>query len=274
MRRLRRLSRLIAVAVCLMIGLFAAVHPASARQPWRVYLTFDDGPIPGRTDKILDILKKYNVKATFFIQGSRVHGSPDILRRELSEGHHLGNHLVSHELNIMAPVHPADSLILGKYAETDAAIRWALADMTGQWDAEEPVKPFRWPGGAIKAIPLPDVITYNWNSATNDSVGVTPYGALYRALYGVAEAHEYGVFAWGDGAVLLMHDWSRSSIAALPLIIENLADNGATFATLPRLEDKPGTMPISLNDVPPCAQHHNSCTPVYESFSFKNTLPH
>ncbi len=266
-----RLRHLIGTMLCCVavVALFTTAKPSAAGRLFRVYLTFDDGPIPGKTDIILDILKKYSVKATFFIQGSRIHGNENYVRRELIEGHHIGNHLISHETNIMAPSRPADSLILSKYAETDAAIRWALGELAGQWDAEEPIKPFRWPGGAIKAIPLPNVITYNWTSATNDSRGVTPYGALYRALYGVPDAHEYGIFAWGDGAVLLMHDWSNSSIRALPLIIENLQDNGATFEALPRPEDKPGTMPISLNDVPPCAQHNNSCTPIYKAFSFR-----
>lgn len=275
MFRLRRLSRPVTLGLCLLalFALFAAPTPGAARGRFRVYLSFDDGPIPGNTNRILDILKQYNVKATFFDQGSHIHGNEVYVRRELLEGHHIGNHLISHELNIMAPSRPADSLILSKYAEVDAAIRWALNGLSPQWDAEEPVKIFRWPGGAIKAIPLKNVITYNWTSATNDSAGVTPYGALYRALYGVPEVHEYGAFAWGDGAVILMHDWSNSSIAALPLIIENLRTNGATFETLPRPGDLPGTMPIVLGAVPSCAQHDNSCTPVYMSFSFKNTLP-
>src|SRR5258708_22845212 len=202
MSRFRRSSRSIALAMCLMavLALLALPTPGVAKRQFRVYLSFDDGPIPGNTNRILDILKQYNAKATFFDQGSHIHGNEEYVRRELLEGHHIGNHLVSHELNIMAPVNPPDLLILSKYAEVDAAIRWALNGLSAQWDAEEPIKPFRWPGGAIKAIPLKNVITYNWTSATNDSGKVTPYGALYRALYGVPEVQEYGPFAWCDGA--------------------------------------------------------------------------
>ncbi len=270
-----RFRGLVAAMLTLVVisGSFIMVRPSAAHRPFRVYLSFDDGPIPGNTNRILDILKKYNVRATFFVQGSHIHGNEIYVREELLNGNHIGNHLISHELNIMAPSNPPDSLMLSKYNEVDGAIRWALGGLAAQWDTEEPIKPFRWPGGAIKPIPLPNVITYNWTSATNDSGRVTPYGALYRALYGVPEVHEYGVFAWGDGAVLLMHDWSNSSIAALPLIIENLQDNGATFEVLPRPGDKPGTMPIVLGDVPDCARHNNSCTPTYMSFTFKNTLP-
>jgi peptidoglycan/xylan/chitin deacetylase (PgdA/CDA1 family) len=275
MLRFHRACRLVAAILTLVVlaGLLSSPNPGAAHKLFRVYLTFDDGPIPGETNRILEILKKYNVKATFFVQGSHIHGNELYVRQELLEGHHIGNHLISHENNIMAPARPPDTLIVSKYNEVDGAIRWALGGLAGQWDQEEPIKPFRWPGGAAKAIPLPNVITYNWTSATNDSGKVYPYGALIRALYGAPEAHEYGVFAWGDGAVLLMHDWSNSSIAALPLIIENLQENGATFDVLPRPGDQPGTMPIVLGDAPPCAKHNNSCTPVYMSFSFKNWLP-
>lgn len=261
------------LTLVLLAGSLAATTPSAAHRPFRVYLSFDDGPIPGNTNRILDILKKYNVNATFFVQGSHIHGNEIYLRQELLNGNHIGNHLISHELNVMAPSNPPDKLIVSKYFEVDAAIRAALGGLSAQWDAEEPIKPFRWPGGAIKAIPLPNVITYNWDAATNDSGSVSPYGALYRALYGVPDVHEFGVFAWGDGAVLLMHDWSNSSITALPLIIENLQNNGAIFGVLPRPGDKPGTMPIVLGDVPECAKHDGSCTPTYMSFSFKNTLP-
>ncbi|HLY27895.1 MAG TPA: polysaccharide deacetylase family protein [Aggregatilineales bacterium] len=275
MLRSHRLFRLVILSAVLLTGLvlFSHASPSGASRPFRVYLTFDDGPIPGNTNVILDILKKYGVKATFFDQGSHIHGNEQYLRREILEGHHIGNHLVFHDPIIMSPVNPPDSLVLAKYAETDAAIRYALGGLAGQWDIELPVKLFRWPGGAIHAIPLPDVITYNWTSATHDSGGVTPYGALYNALYGATEVQDFGAYGWGDGTVILIHDWSRSSITALPLIIENLRDNGATFETLPRPGDKPGTMPIVLGDVPPCAKHGGSCTALLKSFSFQNTLP-
>src|SRR5579859_2688201 len=189
MPRSHRLYRLAIISAALVTALvlFAHATPSAASKPFRVYLTFDDGPIPGNTNVILDILEQDHVKATFFDQGSHIHGNEQYLRRELLEGHHIGNHLVSHELNIMAPAHPADSLIIAKYIQVDAAIRWALGGLSARWDSEEPVKLFRWPGGAIKPIPLPNVITYNWTSATHDAGDVTPYGALYRALYGANE---------------------------------------------------------------------------------------
>ena len=61
-----------------------------------VYLTFDDGPIPESTPFILDTLKKYNVKATFFMVGDNVHKYPDLYRRIINEGHQVGNHTYNH----------------------------------------------------------------------------------------------------------------------------------------------------------------------------------
>lgn len=61
-----------------------------------LYLTFDDGPIPEVTPWVLDQLKKYNAKATFFCIGENVRKNPDIFRRIIEEGHTIGNHTYNH----------------------------------------------------------------------------------------------------------------------------------------------------------------------------------
>lgn len=61
-----------------------------------IYLTFDDGPIPELTPWVLDILKKYHVKATFFCVGENVKKFPDIYKRIIDEGHQTGNHTQNH----------------------------------------------------------------------------------------------------------------------------------------------------------------------------------
>lgn len=61
-----------------------------------VYLTFDDGPIPESTPFILDTLKEYGAKATFFMVGENVERHPDLYRRILDEGHQVGNHTYNH----------------------------------------------------------------------------------------------------------------------------------------------------------------------------------
>lgn len=62
----------------------------------QIALTFDDGPHPYRTPQILDILDKYNIKATFFLIGKNVEYYPEVVHREINSGHEIGNHTYSH----------------------------------------------------------------------------------------------------------------------------------------------------------------------------------
>jgi len=61
-----------------------------------LYLTFDDGPVPIVTPKVLSILKSYNAKATFFMVGENAQRYPDILSQVVSDGHQIGNHTFNH----------------------------------------------------------------------------------------------------------------------------------------------------------------------------------
>ena len=61
-----------------------------------IYLTFDDGPVPGVTEKVLDILSEYNAKAVFFCLGSCISANPEIGKDILKRGHLIGNHSWSH----------------------------------------------------------------------------------------------------------------------------------------------------------------------------------
>ncbi|ARN78275.1 polysaccharide deacetylase family protein [Nonlabens spongiae] len=69
-------------------------HKSRARK--EIYLTFDDGPTPIVTDKVLEILRDYGVKATFFCIGDCVKRHPDIYQRLLDQGHRVGNHTFNH----------------------------------------------------------------------------------------------------------------------------------------------------------------------------------
>tara|TARA_B100000809_G_scaffold261206_1_gene309653 strand:+ start:619 stop:1230 length:612 start_codon:yes stop_codon:yes gene_type:complete len=62
----------------------------------KIFLTFDDGPIPEITDWVLDVLKQYQIKATFFCIGENVQKNPEIFQRILDEGHAVGNHTQNH----------------------------------------------------------------------------------------------------------------------------------------------------------------------------------
>ena len=85
----------------LLTGIFTYVLPASLvwqvkTEEKKVYLTFDDGPIPGLTDEILDILSEYNAKATFFCVGENVKRYREIYDKILAQGHATGNHTHHH----------------------------------------------------------------------------------------------------------------------------------------------------------------------------------
>ena len=61
-----------------------------------VYLTFDDGPVPGVTEWVLDTLNQYDAKASFFVVGENVQKYPDLFRRIIESGHSIGNHTQNH----------------------------------------------------------------------------------------------------------------------------------------------------------------------------------
>ncbi|MBA4053458.1 MAG: polysaccharide deacetylase family protein [Marivirga sp.] len=70
---------------------------------WRIpttkkelFLTFDDGPVPGPTEFVLDTLENFNAKATFFCIGDNIKKYPDVFRRIISQGHAVGNHTLNH----------------------------------------------------------------------------------------------------------------------------------------------------------------------------------
>lgn len=80
-------------------GTFTLLSPSSSGGDGRakaVYLTFDDGPVPEVTPRILDILSHYGVKATFFMVGENIDRHSALFRRVIAEGHSVGNHTYNH----------------------------------------------------------------------------------------------------------------------------------------------------------------------------------
>ena len=78
----------------LMLAKFCISHMPSTNKI--VYLTFDDGPDPDITEKVLDILQKYDAYATFFCCGNNANKYPDLMTQILTRGHSIGSHTMSH----------------------------------------------------------------------------------------------------------------------------------------------------------------------------------
>ena len=84
-----------------------------------VALTFDDGPHPPYTERLLDVLAKHNVKATFFMIGNRIEKHAETVHRVIAEGHQLGNHSYSHPvLGFLPP-----SIVQREIERTDSLLR-------------------------------------------------------------------------------------------------------------------------------------------------------
>ena len=192
-----------------------------------IYLTFDDGPSPNITPQILEILKQYDVPATFFVLGSRVELYPEILKREYNEGHYIANHGYSHQYS---SIYSSVQAVIDEYNSTEKAIQDALGI------PEFHSYLFRFPGGssggvydeikgeAKRTLQNIGIASTNWNCLSGDAeaLGRTKEQLLKR-LYETAER-------W-DSLVVLMHDANdkQPTVDALPEIIEHYKNEGYTF---------------------------------------------
>ncbi len=95
----------------------------SSSEEKRAFLTFDDGPSKTVTPLILDLLKQENIKATFFVLGSRVEYNPEIINRIFEEGHYIANHGYSHKYS---SIYTSIESVLDEYNKTEQCIKTAL----------------------------------------------------------------------------------------------------------------------------------------------------
>jgi peptidoglycan/xylan/chitin deacetylase (PgdA/CDA1 family) len=186
----------------------------------KVYLTFDDGP-SSNTDQILDILKDYDVKATFFVVGKTDERSVKAYQRIVEEGHTLAMHSYSHKYDEIYESKEA-------FARDLNSLQEYLYETTGVWP-----RIYRFPGGSSNTVSKVDMqelieyltdigITYfDWNVASGDAVSRTlPAETIVNnCLSGIEKQKE---------SVILMHDASNkgTTIEALPQIIEAIQEQG------------------------------------------------
>ncbi|MFU1797599.1 polysaccharide deacetylase family protein [Paenibacillus azoreducens] len=187
-----------------------------------IALTFDDGPDPQETTHILDLLKQYDAKATFFVVGKQVEKYPEVARREVAEGHELGNHTYDHAY-----------FNRGSSAETIAnqlrRTQEAIFKATGKRSYL-----FRPPGGFYSDRMIETskkegylVVMWSWHQDTRDwnRPGV---GKIVKKVLGNAR----------NGDIVLMHDHvegKSQTIDALKKILPELKKRGFRFVTVSEL---------------------------------------
>lgn len=195
------------------------------------YLTFDDGPTKEVTPAVLDVLKQYDVKATFFTLGTMLEANPDIAKRAYEEGHLLANHTYSHKYK---DLYATEESFLAEIKKVEGLIQ----NITG----EEPFRLMRFPGGGQNAgtygeqkqkyklaLQREGYYFADWNALNGDAEGVT-VGAeqlLARIRETATQQH----------IVVLMHDATikKTTPTALPAIIEYLKEQGYEFRRMDKI---------------------------------------
>ncbi|MBR5942198.1 MAG: polysaccharide deacetylase family protein [Clostridia bacterium] len=195
-----------------------------------IYLTFDDGP-SAYTEKLLDVLKKYNVKATFFVVKT---GRVDLIAREAAEGHTVAIHSLTHDYGKIYTSEEA------YFADIDA-MNEIIKEQTGSYSTL-----LRFPGGSsntvsaryskgimtrlAKAVEERGYKYFDWNVSSGDAGGTTSTEQVYKNVVNGCAGRKY--------SVVLQHDIKGFSVNAVEKIIVWGLDHGYTF--LPLTQDSPG----------------------------------
>jgi peptidoglycan/xylan/chitin deacetylase (PgdA/CDA1 family) len=215
-------------------GYFSPISPVFGKVYYKgnssdqvVALTFDDGPNGIYTTQILDILKKYNINATFFCIGENVKLYPDIAKEILDEGSVIGNHSNTHDANHA----------LSTYGERDLeTAEQNIFNVTGVWPhlyRPPHGKKTPWELDCVKENKL---IEITWSVEVDDQVGLDGVNNFVNKVVNKTHA----------GSIILLHDGYGTehnnthadksfTVQALPLIIEQLLAKGYHFVTVPVL---------------------------------------
>ena len=183
--------------------------------PKEVVLTFDDGPWPGTTERVLDALRQECVRATFFLIGRNAQAHPALARRELAEGHTVGYHSFSHPMLDRMPIAAAQ-------ADIDRGIAAVEGALNGQ-AGRPPVTPFfRFPYFA-STPPLLDwlerrrMAVFGADLWASDWNPMSP-GQELRLILERVEASR--------GGIILFHDTKVQTAAMLPAFLRALKARG------------------------------------------------
>ncbi len=203
-----------------------AIYPSAL---WRVktkepslFLTFDDGPIPEVTPKVLQILKEFDVKATFFCVGDNIKKHPDVFAQLVESGHRIGNHTFNH---INGWHYPLDAYIENVMKCEKAILEKSNLDVYAKND-----KLFRPPYGRISMTQL--------KALKNENYQVV----LWDVLSGDFDPRVTKEECWKNvlkytrnGSVIVFHDSVKASpnmLYTLPKTIEHYLNKGYSFDLL------------------------------------------
>ena len=191
---------------------FAATLPLRAKE---LVLTFDDGPWPATTPRVLDALKRECVRATFFLLGRNAQAFPQFTKRARAEGHTIGHHTYSHPLLDRMPLAKAEAEIDRGIAEDEFALYGERR--------RTPTTPFfRFPGFASNPALLArlqdrGIVVFGADLWASDWVTMTPEQELQVTLARVEHA--------GRG-IVLFHDTKSQTAAMLPAFLRALKKRG------------------------------------------------
>jgi peptidoglycan-N-acetylglucosamine deacetylase len=192
-----------------------------------IAMTFDDGPSPETTPRLLEILKQRNIKATFFMIGQNAQANPAIVQRILSEGHEIGNHSWTHpQLSKLS-----DDRVTEEITKTQTAIKNACG--------YTPVL-LRPPYGAITARQK------EWiEKQFGLSVIIWSVDPFDWKRPGASVIEQRILAGARPGAIILSHDIHKQTVDAMPATLDALAAKGFKFVTVSQLiaMNKPKSSP-------------------------------
>ncbi|HEY3378485.1 MAG TPA: polysaccharide deacetylase family protein [Armatimonadota bacterium] len=178
-----------------------------------VALTFDDGPHPLYTPQLLDILDRYQVKATFFVVGKMAERYPDLIRAEVAGGHQIGNHTYHH-------------INLTKIPRAQVHAEWLACNDVVQAIQGSAMRFCRPPGGDYNAT----VINAAMTSGLTTVLWTDDPGDYAQPGDAIIEARVYRQIS--NGGIILLHDGEMQTIQVLPRILERLQKEGFAFETV------------------------------------------
>lgn len=197
-----------------------------------VALTFDDGPDPHTTPPILDILRKRDIKATFFVVGRNVAEHPGLLRRIVEEGHTLGNHTYYHsDMSYLGPLQMRKELDSTRKAVDEAlGYHYPMDLMRPPYGEPYFDNPAMLPVFK-RVIREQELFVVMWTDDSRDWLRTErPQRIAQRVV-----RDEVSKGRDGTDRVLLLHDTQQQTVAALPEIIDRYTESGAQFTDVEEL---------------------------------------